>query len=257
MLSFWFQKDKKTCRFRSYPLNHRLSFDQDTRRPVRDMLGRKGFSLIEAMTALIILALVSSTVLVVINRCMASAANLAIRMQAFEVARENMEILLSKDSVEEAAEFGSSDKYPEIQWQNTVEMFYEPITARMWVRAICSAEYTDTEGEVQTVELTHWLTDLTKMQLIQMIKEKQQENKGLAGQDEDEQKEIDEQKDANEPEDVNSQEELGGQMEQMEEQEQTSGEEEVDEEGEMLSDFELEAMSFDELISYLNELSNQ
>ncbi|KPJ66850.1 MAG: hypothetical protein AMJ43_06760 [Coxiella sp. DG_40] len=221
------------------------------------MLGRKGFSLIEAMTALIILALVSSTVLVVINRCMTSAANLAIRMQAFEVARENMETLLSKDSVEEMAEFGSSDKYPEIRWQNSVEMFYEPITARMWVRAICSAEYTDTEGQVQTVELTHWLTDLTKMQLIQMIKEKQEEKKGLAEQDEDEQDRIDEQKDTNEPEDVNRQEELGGQMEQMEGQGQAKEREEVDEEDEMLSDYELEAMSFDELISYLNELSNQ
>ena len=84
------------------------------------------FSLVEAVTALIILALISSSVLVVINRCMASAADSALRMQAFEVARDNMETLLSKDSVNEMVEYGSSDKHPEIKWQTTVEMFYEP-----------------------------------------------------------------------------------------------------------------------------------
>ena len=43
----------------------------------------KGFSLPEVVAALIILGLVSSSVLVVINRCMVSAANSALRMQAF------------------------------------------------------------------------------------------------------------------------------------------------------------------------------
>ncbi|MFA5252310.1 MAG: type II secretion system protein, partial [Phycisphaerae bacterium] len=75
------------------------------------------FSLVEVMTALIILALISSSVLVVINRCMASAADSSLRMQAFEVARDNMETLLSRDEVEETVEYGSSDKYPEIKWQ--------------------------------------------------------------------------------------------------------------------------------------------
>ncbi|GAI98044.1 unnamed protein product [marine sediment metagenome] len=116
----------------------------------------------EALTALIILALVSSSVLVVINRCMASAADSALRMQAFEIARDNMETLLSKDSAEEMVEYGSSDKYPAIQWQTAVETFYEPMTERMWVRAVCSAEYADIAGDVQTIELTHWLTALTK-----------------------------------------------------------------------------------------------
>ena len=140
-----------------------------------DRKAKSGFSLVESVTALIILAFVSSSVLVVINRCMTSAADMTLRMQAFEVARENMETLLSADSVKEATEYGSSDKYPQIQWQRTVETFYEPITSRIWVQAICAAEYTDSEGEVQTIELTHWLTDLTKQQLIEMLKEKGQE----------------------------------------------------------------------------------
>ena len=140
------------------------------------LLSAPAFSLVEAVTALIILALISSSVLVVINRCMACAVDSELRMQAFEVARDNMETLLSKDSVKEMVEYGSSDKYPEIQWQTTVEMFYEPAIEQMqiWVRGICSAEYTDTAGEVQTIELTHWLTGLTKEQLIQMIKQEQE-----------------------------------------------------------------------------------
>jgi hypothetical protein len=144
-------------------------------RSKKNLLYAPAFSLVETMTALIILALISSSVLVVINRCMASAANSELRMQAFEVARDNMETLLSKDKVEEMVEYGSSVKYPEIKWQTTVELFYEPMVGQMqiWVRGLCSAEYTDIAGQAQTVELTHWLTGLTREQLIQMIKEGQ------------------------------------------------------------------------------------
>lgn len=140
--------------------------------------------MVEAMTALVILSIVCSGVVVVISRCITSAADSQIRMQAFEVARENMEKLLASNKVKETTDFGSSDKYPEIKWQTAVETFYEPITARMWVRGICSAEYTDTEGQTQTVELTHWLTDVTKEQLLQILankeKEKQQQQEMLA-----------------------------------------------------------------------------
>ena len=135
----------------------------------------KAFSLIETVAALAILTLISFSVLVVIDRCMASAADSALRMEAFRVARENMEKLLALDSVKEMVEYGSSDKNPDIQWETAVETFYEPVTSRMWVRAVCSAEYTDTAGEVQTIELTHWLTSLTKQQLIEIVKEREKE----------------------------------------------------------------------------------
>lgn len=145
----------------------------------------KAFSLIEVTTALVILAIVSSGVVVVISRCIESAANSQLRMQAFEVARENMEKLLASGSVKETTEYGNSDKYPDIKWQTTVEVFYEPITARMWVRGVCSAEYTDVGDQTQTVELTHWLTDVTKEQLLQIMankeKEKQKAQEELAG----------------------------------------------------------------------------
>jgi prepilin-type N-terminal cleavage/methylation domain-containing protein len=142
----------------------------------------KGFSLVEVAMALIILGLICSSVLVVIDRCVASATNSALRMHAFEVARENMEKLLSSASVKESIEYGQSEKYPDIEWQTAVETFYEPITARMWIRGVCSAKYNDPNGQKQTVELTNWLTDLTKEQLLQIEKRDENELKELAAE---------------------------------------------------------------------------
>jgi UDP-galactopyranose mutase len=135
---------------------------------------------VETVTALIILAMVTSSVLVVIDRCISSTADSAMRRQAFEVARDNMEAVLTSSLVSEMVEVGTSDKYPEIQWQTSIEPFYEPVTKKMWVQATCSAEYTDTAGELQTVELTHWLTDLTKEQLLEIIEQRQIEKQRLA-----------------------------------------------------------------------------
>ena len=141
------------------------------------LYAKRAFSLIEVLTSLAILALVSSSVLVVIDRCMSSAADSVLHMQAFWVARENMETILSSSSVSEMTEYGSSDKYPEIQWQNVVETFYEPMGTRTWLQAICSAEYTDTAGDIQKIELIHWLTDLSKKQVLQLTKEEERDDK--------------------------------------------------------------------------------
>jgi prepilin-type N-terminal cleavage/methylation domain-containing protein len=149
------------------------------KKPLSALSVHKGFSLPEVVAALIILGLVSSGVLVVINRCMVSATNSMQRMRAFEVARENMETLLSSDSVKEMVEYGSSDKYPGVEWTTVVETFYEPLTARMWIQAVCSAEYTDTENELQTVELTNWLTNVSEAD-VRRILEQQQEDELLA-----------------------------------------------------------------------------
>jgi len=130
---------------------------------------RRAFSLPEVMAALAILALTSSSVLVVIDRCITSATNSTQRMRAFEVARENMEKLLASASVQEGIDYGESEKYPEITWETVIETFYEPITSRMWIRGVCTAKYNDMEGQEQTVELTHWLTDLSKEQLLKIM----------------------------------------------------------------------------------------
>ncbi len=140
------------------------------------------FTLVEVMTALAILAMVSSSVLVVMDRCMVSVTDSAWRMRAFTVARENMEQLLTLESVEEMTEYGTSEEYPEIEWQTTVETFNEPVSGQMWVRAICSAEYTDTEDNVQTVELVQWLTVLTEQQANQLAQQKRIEQEWLDGQ---------------------------------------------------------------------------
>lgn len=142
----------------------------------------RGFTLAEVMTALVILAMVCSGVWVVIDRCMAAAADSALRMAAFEVVRENMEKVLSSNSAKETVEYGTCDKYPDISWESTVETFSEPINGKMWVRAVCSAEYVDISGQTQTVELEHWLTDLTEQQVALITKAKESQEAEAADQ---------------------------------------------------------------------------
>jgi len=138
---------------------------------------RRGFSLVETTTAMIILAMTCSSVVIVVNRNMEIATDMEMRMKAFEIARENMETLLASESVSEMTDFGTSEKYPNIQWQTSIEAFYEPITDRMWIQGMCIAEYEDSAGQEQTVELTHWLTDLTEKQLEQMVLQIQERTK--------------------------------------------------------------------------------
>jgi len=139
---------------------------------------RSAFSLVEAMAALIILGIVSVSVLVVINRSMASAADSLLKMQAFEVARENMETLLASESVSEEVEYGTSEKYPGIKWQTTVDVFYEPTISRAWIQGTCTGEYVDTSGSEQKVELTHWLTEVSEKELIAMVEKRWKEQGG-------------------------------------------------------------------------------
>ncbi len=155
----------------SKPRAQRSSVIRDTK--------EKAFTLAETVAALIILASVCMSLLVVINRYMSSAVDSVMRMQAFEVARKNMEELLTSDIVEESVEYGNSERYPDIQWETVVESFSEPLTTKMWIQAICSAEYTDSEGEVRKIELTHWLTDLTKAQMQQIRARQEEEQEQL------------------------------------------------------------------------------
>ena len=132
--------------------------------------------------ALSILALISSSVWVVIDRSVTSMADLEMQMNAFEIARENMETLLSKSSVSETTEYGSSDKYPDIQWKTVVETFYEPIESQVWLRGTCTAEYFDSSGEKKTIELSHWLSGLTEAQLLQLSMQDEAEQEMLEDQ---------------------------------------------------------------------------
>ena len=126
------------------------------------------FTLLEVLTALAILAFTSSTILLVINQCMASTANSALQMEAFQVARENLEQVLVSESLTENVDFGTSELYPDIAWRTSIEAFSEPIGGQMWTRAVCSADYVDAVGETQTIELVHWIGPLTDQQANQL-----------------------------------------------------------------------------------------
>ena len=129
------------------------------------------FSLVEVAVALLILAIITSSVLVVMNRCIDSVINSRSKIEAFELARENMERLLASSSVKEQIEYGISETNPDMQWETVIENFYEPTTKRMWIRAVCSASYTDSSDKEQKVELEHWLTSLSKQQMLQILEQ--------------------------------------------------------------------------------------
>jgi hypothetical protein len=114
-------------------------------------------------------------VLVVVDRCVSSAADSALRMEAFELARENLEQVLVRDTVEETVDYGRSEKYPDVTWQTVIEAFPEPVEGQMWIRAVCSAEYTDSKGESRKVELVHWLAALTDQQASQIMDDEDME----------------------------------------------------------------------------------
>lgn len=142
----------------------------------------KAFTLAEVVAALVVLTLITSSVLIVVSRCIKATIDQKTKIRAFQIARENMEKLLAATSIAETLEQGFDDKNPNIEWQTVVEPFYEPLTSRMWIRAVCSASYTDSDDERQTIEFTHWLTNLTKKQVLDIIKQKQQEKEELLAQ---------------------------------------------------------------------------
>ena len=135
------------CRFRAWTIDRqtlRTGMPGPARPVHRKAKARyRGVGLAEVVASLVILGLFSSGILVIVNRCMDWATDSALRMQAFEVARENIEALLSLDSVKEMSESGESEQYPGIEWETNVETFYEPVTSRMWVRCVCGATYED------------------------------------------------------------------------------------------------------------------
>ncbi len=120
---------------------------------------RNGFTLIEVLVALMLLAAVCGSLFIVMERCMAAVTNMIWERRAFEVARENMEAILCLSVVTESAEYGQSERYPEIAWETEVEMVVDPMNSSLsWLKATCSAEYEDTAGLIQTVSLAHLLT---------------------------------------------------------------------------------------------------
>lgn len=133
---------------------------------------RRGFTVIEVVVSLIVVALICSSAMLVMKHLMVALGESRMRMEAFEIARENMENLLTASSVEEMDDYGVSEKNPNIEWETVVEPF-SGAGERMWARAICSASYPDANGQPKTVELTHWLTDVPDSVMQQIMKDQE------------------------------------------------------------------------------------
>jgi hypothetical protein len=134
----------------------------------------------EGMAAVALLAFICTSVWLVIDRSIMSAADSAQRMRAFEIARDNMEKLLGSAVVTESTEFGESEKYPDIRWETKIEIFDLPVDTSMWARAVCSAEYSDSFGENKSVVLETWLTELTKQQIQELMSREELKKQILA-----------------------------------------------------------------------------
>lgn len=147
-----------------------------------------GFTLVEALAAVVVLGIILSSVMIVIDNCISSTINLTLKQKAFEVARENIEQIISRDQVQEEIETGVSDRYPEIEWENAIRAD-KVADSEMWVKVTCKAMYLDSEEEPREVELVHWLTKLSKQQMQQVMRDRQlaQEQSGEIGTELEEQ----------------------------------------------------------------------
>ena len=138
--------------------------------------GSPAFTLIEVVAALALLAIIISSVLVLMNNFVGAVIDMRLRQQAFELARSNMETLLSESKLPDIYDYGESETNPDIQWETIVEPFYEPYENRMWIRAVCSGSFIDSKDEEQTIELEHWVTNLTAAQIKQILAQQQVES---------------------------------------------------------------------------------
>lgn len=127
-----------------------------------------------------ILSMLISSALVVMSNITEGMIDLKSKTQAFSIARQNMEKLLTSASVEDMSEYGVVETNPDMDWQTVVEPFYEPISNKMWVRGICSSSYTDSKGQRQTIELTCWLTGLSAQQIKQIVDQQKRQEEYMA-----------------------------------------------------------------------------
>jgi type II secretory pathway pseudopilin PulG len=142
----------------------------------RSVTAGSGFTLVEVTTALFLLSMILTSVMVLMNRYVDAVIDMQLRQEAFELARSNMESLLTENRLSNTAEFGTSELNPAIDWSTIVEPFYEPVTNRMWIRAVCTTEYSDSKGQFQEINLEHWITSLTAAQIRQIVAQQEAED---------------------------------------------------------------------------------
>lgn len=136
---------------------------------------RSAFTFVEVVAAVVLLSIMIASVLVMMDRFVGSIGDMRLRQQAFELARSNMETLLSEAKLPDIYEFGESETNPDVLWETTVEPFYEPFKNRMWIRAVCSGSFINSKDEEEKVELEHWITSLTAAQIKQILAQQETE----------------------------------------------------------------------------------
>ena len=135
----------------------------------------RAFTIAEVVAAMVLLAMIATLTMTVINRAMFSTMDAELQSQAFEMARESMELLLSADSVEESVEYIESEDNPDLRCEIIVEPFLEPVTNQMWIVAICRSTYTDSDDEPQEIELINWITKVPKKIAAEILEQEQLE----------------------------------------------------------------------------------
>lgn len=163
MWKFCCRKLKKVFRFKM------------TNQAIQLKTRRCGFTFVEVVAAVVLLSIIISSVLVMMDRFVGSISDMRLRQQAFELARSNMETLLSESTLSDLYEYGESETNPDILWDKTVEPFYEPFKNRMWIRAVCTGSFINSKDEEEKVELEHWITNLTAAQIKQIMAQQETE----------------------------------------------------------------------------------
>ncbi len=140
---------------------------------------RCGFTLLEVAVSLVILGVIATSVITIMNECIESTIEHGSRQRAFEISRENMERILAWPYVQELNDYGTDEKNPDIQWETVIEPFYEPVTNRMWIRAVCSSSFTTREGEREEINLANWITSLSEQQIKNILDQRRREQEFL------------------------------------------------------------------------------
>lgn len=135
--------------------------------------------MVEALTALVIVGFTCGTVLIVINNSLDSMSDQESRLRAIDVARENIESLLAQTSLKEFSETGLSDLYPDIEWSRGIEVVEFQGTSDLWMKAFSTANFYNTDNELEEIEFINWLAPLTDQQQKQVLQDRQKEDEYL------------------------------------------------------------------------------
>ncbi|MGE4285836.1 MAG: prepilin-type N-terminal cleavage/methylation domain-containing protein [Phycisphaerae bacterium] len=125
---------------------------------------RKAYTLVEAMAALLVMGIVVSGVVVTITNCLETMIDMRLENNAVDLARENMEYILSKNDAYEFYDSGVDEFNPDLNWEIGFEVATYPNTSDMWVRAFSTSGYYRTDGEYKTIEFESWIVRLSDEQ---------------------------------------------------------------------------------------------